>query len=960
MVREFADAQFYGKIMKVKNGIFFIDDENKCKYSTDFGQTFNYIPTNDSINNPYPSLVSFSVDNEKLVYSFSHVVGGSGILYNYASFDGMNSFFQLGTGKSEVVLLDSTILALDLSVVPKALKISHNLGQSWDTLPEFPPHLNSSNSFFLSKLETKIYIKKSTYSPNTQTAYVSDNHGQTWNLTSSTNTFTNPVYISNNLKLALHANRPDNIALLNSNNEIMGSRMEGILSGTFTGVRTNNGKIYAYSKYNVFKSDNDGVSWSQILGFSSSNTVAFFNVNNDTLFAMTNGLNKLFRSANGGLTWDSLILPIEVSNGGSNGLGLLVNGTEYIFTNGDYSGSWISNDFGVSWVQFPVPFVQPNGYYLFKFGNTIFSAFNNGKLMRLNINSQWDSLLTVYSPGTTFPQIYQVDNKLLFSGNSFINSYISLDTGTTWNTFNTLGLPSGRPNNIIAYNNFWYAIFSGYGIYASNNQGLNWSLLSTGFPVHSDLDTLHGSLYATSIGNGLWSFSGAQLTAVSGKVFYDLNNNGQIDILEPPFSNANIKLINQNTTTHTNLSGDYSFFSISATDSILCTVNGTLASPIPQIQHFNGNNQLLDFALQFDSNDYDASVFALTPIAVPSYNFTLSLSVKNNALPISGGVLKILPHSNVSFSSNILSDSSTSFSGDTLFYQMGPLAFQQQIAYDFQFDSLVGFNIGDTLRFEIWFKTNEIDLLPSNNYRNVISFVVGSFDPNDKQCLTGAYFTPQQLLNDEEIEYQIRFENTGNYYAQMVRILDTLSTHLDPSSLRILSSSHPTNFTINNQIINFYFPGICLPSIEQDSILNKGYVAFAIKCKSSTSQFDIVNNSADIYFDFNTPIHTNTVTTFIDYPPILVTSLLNDNSIQGFKVYPNPLSDYTFITSKGKSKIKSIMLYSLIGKEVWRQDFNSSLYQLQLLMSDFSSGVYFLTVLGEEGEKTIHKLVKNK
>jgi hypothetical protein len=125
------------------------------------------------------------------------------------------------------------------------------------------------------------------------------------------------------------------------------------------------------------------------------------------------------------------------------------------------------------------------------------------------------------------------------------------------------------------------------------------------------LDTLNGSLYATSISNGLWKYTGSQLTAVSGKAYYDLNNNGQMDMLEPPFPNASIKLINQNTTTQTNLNGDYSFFSMSMADSILCTVNNTLADPVPSVQNFTGNNNQLNFALQFDSTDYEASILTL-------------------------------------------------------------------------------------------------------------------------------------------------------------------------------------------------------------------------------------------------------------------------------------------------------------------------------------------------------------
>jgi hypothetical protein len=958
VVSSWYSGSISGSLRKVEKSILFFDHDGSMKYSLDFGQTIKNVPTNDSINNPSPDIHSYSIDKGKLIYSFFHANGVDTKLYNYCSFDTLHSFSQFDTSFAQLVLIDSTILGVDIIVVPKALKISHNLGQTWDTIPAFPSFSNANSAFFFNKTASSIYMTRSSSTPNSIDYFVSHDKGNTWQPTLTYTVKYDTVAVSNNQQIGLHGELPKKIVVLDANDQIVGTRMEGIYSGTFTRSRTTNNKLYTHNSESVYFTEDNSASWNK-LTMPKMYWINYFNIFNDTLYAFSELSLNLYKSGDYGLSWDTITLPEQGFSAAGSNLSFFVWGSKYIYSTKTYENCWISHDFGVTWDTLNVPV----NYYLRLYKDKLFSINRNGNLYNLNTSLEWDSLVRVPAGGgNSYPQFFQIEDKIIYASYSYLNNcLISSDSANTWNQITMTGIPGAGINNMIPYNGYWYAIESGNAIYASNDNGLNWAVVANnGFIPNTDLDTLNGVLYATSKSNGIWRFSGNQMTAVSGKAFYDLNKNGTQDVSDPPCANATINLVAQNTATLTNINGDYSFFSINNSDSLQCTVLNSLAAAVPTIQHFTGNNNQLNFALQFDSTAYDASVYAVTPLAVAGFNMFLNVNIKNNALPISGGLLKILPHENVTLSASSISDTAISFSGDTILYQIGTMAFQEQFALDFEFDSLVGYNIGDTIQFEVWFISNETDLIPSNNYQNVIGFVVSSYDPNDKQCLTGTYFTPQQLLANEEIKYQIRFENTGNYYAQIVRILDTLSAYLDPSTLRILSSSHPTNFTIKDQVVNFYFPGICLPSIEQDSVLNKGYVAFAIKCKSSAAQFDIVNNAADIYFDFNTPIHTNTVTTFIDYPPAIVTSLFDTNLNQGFKVYPNPFNDFTIVTANKSAKIKSITLNSILGAEIWRQDFNTSIYQHQLLMNEFSDGIYFLTVLGEDGDKSIFKLVKRK
>ena len=65
---------------------------------------------------------------------------------------------------------------------------------------------------------------------------------------------------------------------------------------------------------------------------------------------------------------------------------------------------------------------------------------------------------------------------------------------------------------------------------------------------------------------------------------------------------------------------------------------------------------------------------------------------------------------------------------------------------------------------------------------------------------------------------------------------------------------------INNKLIwNFY--DINLPPTISDPILSHGFVQFKVKPVSGFSVGTIIPNTADIYFDYNPAIVTNTFET---------------------------------------------------------------------------------------------------
>src|SRR5690606_12009820 len=113
-------------------------------------------------------------------------------------------------------------------------------------------------------------------------------------------------------------------------------------------------------------------------------------------------------------------------------------------------------------------------------------------------------------------------------------------------------------------------------------------------------------------------------------------------------------------------------------------------------------------------------------------------------------------------------------------------------------------NDGDILNF-----TATINPISGDNNLNDNTFVleqtvVNSYDPNDKQVLQGTEITLPQA--SEYLDYMIRFQNTGSASAINVVITDVLSSKLDWSSIRPISSSHEfTTRIINGDFVEFTF-----------------------------------------------------------------------------------------------------------------------------------------------------------
>lgn len=118
------------------------------------------------------------------------------------------------------------------------------------------------------------------------------------------------------------------------------------------------------------------------------------------------------------------------------------------------------------------------------------------------------------------------------------------------------------------------------------------------------------------------------------------------------------------------------------------------------------------------------------------------------------------------------------------------------------------------------------------------------------------------FIDEDEayLDYLIRFQNTGNFPATDVVLVDSLHQALDPTSILVTGHSHDYVLEVDtNDVAYFIFEDIMLPDSTSNEPESHGFVRFRIAFDQELIPGDSISNTAGIYFDLNSPIITNTV-----------------------------------------------------------------------------------------------------
>jgi uncharacterized repeat protein (TIGR01451 family) len=242
---------------------------------------------------------------------------------------------------------------------------------------------------------------------------------------------------------------------------------------------------------------------------------------------------------------------------------------------------------------------------------------------------------------------------------------------------------------------------------------------------------------------------------------------------------------------------------------------------------------------------------------------------------------------------------------------------------------------------------NQFDINNTFGQSDIIcETVVSSFDPNDKHSYPIGYGAEHDIRPGTEIDYLIRFQNTGTDTAFTVKIVDTLSLWLDPASVHFGTSSHPCRFNLTGEgIVQVVFEDILLPSSKVDVVGSHGFASFRVKPRPTAPLGSKIENNAAIYFDFNDPVITNTTVHRLGEDFIAVSTWAPSKPGVAIEVLPNPFNDQVLITLKGLERHEKIELQVFDSQGVLMQSIKSASPTIHLKNLEWPAGIYYYRLL---------------
>ena len=440
-------------------------------------------------------------------------------------------------------------------------------------------------------------------------------------------------------------------------------------------------------------------------------------------------------------------------------------------------------------------------------------------------------------------------------------------------------------------------------------------------------------------------FNGTDLPFTNGFFTYEINNDGNISTVNSNTGSFNI--INQDEAN----SYDITF----ATNTGYENCFNIPTALFQDITVLNGNTVTVDFPITEQMACEDLSVY-LIPFSSPrpGFNYWNDLVIENlGSTTIASGTVTFIHDTIVDYvDANPLDSGLTvtqTATGATVDFT-NLLPGELRVVW-FRLYTPVTVNLGEYVTSSVVYTTAANDVVSENNVSIVTQEVIGSYDPNDIKESHGPDIIYNDFVTtDEYLYYTIRFQNVGTAEAINVRIENTVDSQLDLSTLQFLRATHDVVMMRNGNQLTWTFDNINLPAQSQDDFASNGYVYYKIKPNAGYAVGTIIPNTAEIYFDFNAPVITNTFETEFVENNLSV----DEFNVNGFALFPNPATSTINIKLNNiSSGTASIEIIDVQGKIVINDVISET---LQLNVKSLQAGLYFVK-LNLNNKQTIKKLI---
>ncbi len=280
---------------------------------------------------------------------------------------------------------------------------------------------------------------------------------------------------------------------------------------------------------------------------------------------------------------------------------------------------------------------------------------------------------------------------------------------------------------------------------------------------------------------------------------------------------------------------------------------------------------------------------------------------------------------------------------------------------NFHVDSVT--NIGDTLFWQANYECGVADICPHNDTlkRNVVVVdkAKNGFDFFNNMQVYDLNGEKDQLNLDFDaptLSYVINYQNVGSDSVFHLRIIDTLPAELDILSVSRPFGTIPTaTFEISNDnVLIWESDQVSIPGSEVDYINSYGFVQFDVTLKENLTPGTIIENEANILYNYDRKVYTNTTQVLI---------LSTDGQFEMLHptdqvlIYPNPTTGSVHIQLNQSLNNGIFNLYDLAGRKVVSKNVHGMNQQFNL--NHLDKGVYLYKIQDAHGFDAIGKLVVN-
>lgn len=431
-----------------------------------------------------------------------------------------------------------------------------------------------------------------------------------------------------------------------------------------------------------------------------------------------------------------------------------------------------------------------------------------------------------------------------------------------------------------------------------------------------------------------------------GQFHYEVNNDGAIHNITSPAGVYNIYDTNQNNSYDLTYTIDNAYVAMFSTTASYQNVNIVTGAGLTTY----------NFPISILQNYLDVATY-IVPINQPRAGFNYKnkivyANLGNQTIP--SGTITFVKDPNLTIGTISQAGTTPTTTGFTYNYS-SLLPFEvRHIDVTMAVPSIPNVTIAQLLTNTVNIDPTTSDIQVLNNQNALSQPVIAAYDPNDKTEAHGEKILFDSFATNDYLTYTIRFENEGNASAINIRVKDILDNKIDETSLVMLDASHSYILDrVENELV-WNFNNIQLPVSIPNTTTGKGYITFKVKLKAGFELGDIIPNTAEIYFDTNPAIITNTFQT--EFVNTLGTSNFENDD---FTVYPNPATSKIQITLNTlNGSMNKITIYDIIGKTVKAQS-GEHLKQANISVSDLTPGVYIIEINTTDNNKITKKLIIN-